>query len=428
MKATKLLREPVHGDIELPQELLKLCDTPEFQRLRGIKMLGTAYFVYPGARHTRFEHSLGTCHLTTRLCRYLEVEPTLAVLAAALLHDITHVPFGHTLEDERRVFERHDAPERFSNFLPRGDLGKALRALKIEEQVLQILTNGGSLPWHSEVFSGSVGADLLDYLARDAYYCGLNQNYDPRILRSFALTSEGDVFINACKAGLIRQDILSEVIHLLRIRYFLSERVYFHHTKTSSGAMISRAVEDAVERGFTLQDLEKLGDETLFYALKTSFPRSPVILNLIAALESHRIFKQAYVLTRQVGDDRRRELVENYHLSAEKRRSAERELQKTLRLKDGQLIVYCPAFGMQLKEANVKIKTEESPPRLLSSLHLKEMDILKERHQDLWKLYVFVSPELSSQSQRISDACESYFCEPNHLPALRSGQMYLPFN
>jgi uncharacterized protein len=428
VKATKLLREPVHGDIELPLELLRLCDTPEFQRLRSIKMLGTAYFVYPGARHSRFEHSLGTCHLTMKLCHYLEVEPSLAVLAASLLHDITHVPFGHTLEDERRVFERHDAPERFANFLPKGELGKALRSLKIEDQVLEILTKPGAVPWHSEVFAGSVGADLLDYLARDAYYCGLNQNYDARILRAFGLTSGGEVFIDACKGGLIRQDIVSEVIHLLRIRYFLSERVYFHHTKTSSGAMISRAVEDALERGFTLQDLEQLGDETLFYALRTTFSRSPVVQTLISALESHRIFKQAYVLTRQVGESRRRELVDNYHLSADKRRNAERELQKTLRIRDGQLIVYCPAFGMQLKEANVKIKTEESPPRFLSSLQLKEMDILKERHQDLWKLYVFVSPELSSQSQRISDACESYFCEPNHLPALRSGQMYLPFN
>ena len=68
----KVFRDPVHGDIFLPRELVELLDTVEMQRLRGIKQLGTASLVYPGAVHTRFEHSLGTCYLVYELWRVLE--------------------------------------------------------------------------------------------------------------------------------------------------------------------------------------------------------------------------------------------------------------------------------------------------------------------------------------------------------------------
>ena len=90
--------------MEFPSTLMRLVDTPEFQRLRGVHQLGTAYFVYPGAVHTRFEHSLGTCWLTSQMLDRLQIEVSdhdrMATLAAALVHDVTHVPYGHTLEDE----------------------------------------------------------------------------------------------------------------------------------------------------------------------------------------------------------------------------------------------------------------------------------------------------------------------------------------
>jgi len=294
----KTFRDPVHGDIRLCAPLVELCDTPEFQRLRGIKMLGTASLVYPGATHTRFEHSLGTCHLTQVLLEHLGQDPEehLAVLASALLHDITHIPFGHTLEDERRVFQRHDAPERLRQFLPRGLLGQKLRQQKLLEPVLSILGGNPQPAWHSEIFSGTVCADLLDYLRRDAYYCGLPQSYDCRIFSMFRLDSQGRLYLDAVKNGLIRQDVLSEVVNLLRLRYFLSERVYFHHTKTASGAMISRAVEAALECGWSLRDLEELGDETLLYRLQ-GFTTEPIVQQLVHHLRSHQIYKRAYVIT-----------------------------------------------------------------------------------------------------------------------------------
>ena len=161
------------------------------QRLRGIKQLGTASLVYPGAVHTRFEHSLGTCHLALTLLKILEEFGTkisgsekLAVGAAALLHDIGHIPFGHTVEDERRIFSRHDSPERFELFFnKRTELGKVLHKLNIAEPVKNILCGQADKAWQSELISGMFCADLLDYLARDAFFCGLSQKYDKRFCK-----------------------------------------------------------------------------------------------------------------------------------------------------------------------------------------------------------------------------------------------------
>jgi HD superfamily phosphohydrolase len=305
-------------------------------------------------------------------------------------------------------------------------LGQHLRRNQLLEPVLAILGGEPERPWHSQIFSGTICADLLDYLARDALYCGLPHSYDRRILNMFRLDAQGQLYLEAFKSGLVRQDVLSEVVNLLRLRYFLSERVYFHHTKTSSGAMISRAVEAALEAGWTLKDLESIGDEVLLYRLAQEVaPQVPLVGQLLSSLRSHQIYKKAYVITRQVGEQRRRQLVDEYHKDASRRRQAEADLTARCRLKPGELILYCPAFGMQLKEADVEVQLQASGHQPLSSVALPELKVLRDRHQDLWKLYVFLAPSQEGKLNRVSAACESHFCEPNHLPALQGGQLFL---
>ncbi|MEW6279976.1 MAG: HD domain-containing protein, partial [Candidatus Eremiobacterota bacterium] len=401
------------------------------QRLRGVRQLGTAYLVYPGAVHTRFEHSLGTAWLCRRLIESIEEfqgpilvgAQRLAVEAAALLHDLTHIPFGHTLEDERRVFPRHDTPERIRRNLPRGELGRALRKLGMLDDVMGLLT-GQAEPFACELVSGTICADLLDYLARDAYFCGLSQRYDQRIFRSFRVDASG-LYLDAQKSGLIRQDVLSEVVHLLRLRYFLSERVYFHHTKVASGAMICRAVEAAVESGLTLDDLARLTDERLLGLLELRYSGVPVVQRMLEHLASRRLYKRVYVLTRRIGPDRVEQFVDRYHRSAALRREAEEALERRLRLSPGEVIVYCPEPRMQLKEAQVRVKVGESEPRPMADLRMPDIEVLREKHPDLWRFYVFMAPGRMGRAEEVSRACERHFQEPNHLPALQSGQMYL---
>ena len=289
----KLLRDAVHGDIELEPLEMELVDTPEFQRLRGIKQLGTACLVYPSATHTRFEHSLGTSWMVWRMIealrrtRPISADEATAIRLAALLHDITHIPYGHTLEDERRILPRHDKDDaRFNYFLQQSSLGRCLRNSGFQDEVLRILR--GEAGFASEIVSGAITADLLDYLRRDTYFVGFAQYYDARVFQSFIL--DGSRFaINLEKHGMLRHDALSELINLLRIRYTLSERVYFHHTKIASGAMISKAVELAIQAGLLLEDLRHLKDDTLIWMLRERYGAHPGVTHILDALESRQL-------------------------------------------------------------------------------------------------------------------------------------------
>ncbi|RLF81745.1 nucleotidyltransferase, partial [Thermococci archaeon] len=102
----KIIHDPIHGSMKISGLILDLIKTPEFQRLRNIKQLGLAYLVYPGANHSRFEHSLGTYNIAKRLGQELELseEERTILEAGALLHDIGHGPFSHTFE---QIYEHY---------------------------------------------------------------------------------------------------------------------------------------------------------------------------------------------------------------------------------------------------------------------------------------------------------------------------------
>ena len=140
-----LIRDPVHGDIVLTPIEAQVLDFPEMQRMRGIKQLGTASLVYPGCLHTRFDHSLGASALAKRIVAavretgtVVDVELEQLIAVAALLHDVTHIPFGHTLEDERCLFPRHDKGARLTKLL-NGALGERLARLGLRDAVAAML-------------------------------------------------------------------------------------------------------------------------------------------------------------------------------------------------------------------------------------------------------------------------------------------------
>ena len=122
----RTVRDPLWGNVTLDRAAASIVDAPEFQRLRRVKQLGFAHLVYPGAVHTRFDHSIGSVHTTQKMIDSInlsfELDPagTIAVSEeearviriAALLHDVTHIPFGHNIEDQDGLFERHDSAYR----------------------------------------------------------------------------------------------------------------------------------------------------------------------------------------------------------------------------------------------------------------------------------------------------------------------------
>ncbi len=405
-----MIRDPVHGDIELSRLETAVLDCAAVQRLRGIKQLGTAYLVYPGALHTRFDHSLGACAVSHRIVAGLrqegleipaELEELIGV--GALLHDVTHIPFGHTLEDERRLFPRHDKGGRLARLLG-GALGDELARLGIRDEVAGLLGAGTSAwpDWAREVILSTIDADLLDYLRRDSYFTGLPHNYDDRVFRSFGVAG-GRLALRMARHGMDRPDARSEVIQLLRTRYFLTERVYYHHTKVVAGAMISKAVEIALDHGALAEhDLMDLDDWTLLEHLARC--GVPAVAALGARLRQRRLLKRAYIVSAAtIGAPRRAELVGRFHESRAERGAAEAQLASALRCPAEDVIVYCPALTV-MKEAGALADTRRGPRPLNDpgDPAFAEISALEGRYANLWRLYVFTAGEAAKRAAQVA--------------------------
>src|SRR5581483_10668324 len=270
--------------------------------------------------------------------------------------------------------------ERTRDFLERGELGAALALTGMKDEVLAALGARGKAPRLAGAGSGTVGADLLDYLARDALFAGIRHRYDERIFRYFAL-EEGRLLLRLEKRGSLREDAISEVADLLRLRYTLSERVYYHHAKVASGALVSKLVERALAQGLGFEELTDTTDEGLLARLEVRYaPRDPVLARLLARLRRRSLPKRAFELGRSIPEALQTELVRRFHEDRSERERVEAELERACGLEAGDVIVYCPAPHMALKEANVLVRTGEGPPTSLAALKLPEIEELLEKH------------------------------------------------
>ena len=408
-----VIREPVHGDMILTAEEKRLLDTEPMQRLRGIRQLGTAHLVYPGAQHTRFEHSLGTLHMTGRVCRAVGeaaarepgsltgIDPAAerVLRFAALLHDITHIPFGHNIEDQSGLQERHDAPGRFTRTVGEGEVGEVLAHLGVREQVLAAL-GADPLPvppfWR-EILADTICPDILDYLARDSYYTGLDLRCDPRVLSLFRVDgATGHLFVEATKRGMLREDALSEVIRVLEARYYFSERVYYHHAKIAAGALVSRAVEEACDAGeLAPADLERHTDDSLIATLAGSGEEG--VAYFADLYRRRRLPKRAAVYPRYLNRELQEELVARFFQAGARpaRRAWEEEVEGTMFRRTGcraRVILYCPRKSMQLKESAIRMGTpwyREPVPLARLADRVPRVRDLEESYRNLWKLYLF---------------------------------------
>jgi len=171
----KIFSDPVHGFISVPKNLiLDLIQTPEVQRLRRIRQLGVGHLVFPGAEHTRFGHALGAMALMQDALANLAEKGTpisqdesTAALAAALLHDIGHGPFSHTLE---HVFISNFNHEDMSRVLI-VDLNRRLGGAL--DLALDIFDGAYDRPFFHQLVSSQLDMDRLDYLRRDSFYTGV---------------------------------------------------------------------------------------------------------------------------------------------------------------------------------------------------------------------------------------------------------------
>jgi len=314
-RTSKSLRDPVHrADILLSPYEIRIINTRAFQRLRGIKQLGPCEVVWHCANHTRFQHSIGTLYMAQKILhqidphyRHMGFAKHVIVRLFALLHDIGHLPFGHTLEDERPAVAGHHtsssriqsvireeiAPilDEVQRLMDKGDQSSIGIDLKVRDQKIksieQLLVelisnferetinrpdieNADDIPRALAIYQAIVGdtvcADLFDYLRRDTYFTGLRREFDDKIISHLQIEDGQIVFdLLSDKAG--QGGGRTELMNLMHVRYSLAERVYFNKTKVWAGAMLSKAVELA---GISIDMLLTLRDGELLWILENA--------------------------------------------------------------------------------------------------------------------------------------------------------------
>lgn len=275
---TQRLRDPVHGLVvfdgkdDVDMLAWKLIQTPEFQRLRRIKQLGLSEFVFPGATHSRFIHSVGVYHNARRLVEIVRKEAgendqrEKVVLIAALLHDIGHGPFSHSFEVARTEIAAGNPIEKHEKFSAKlildtsGSIFPLLGSELATEVAKLIEADDPADIWHA-VVSSSFDADRLDYLIRDRYMTGAKagsidvewlidnlQTYDVNLNQDDDAPVTVRTFVFKLKGRLAAEDFL-----LARFRLY--SQIYLHKTTRGFERLISAFFQRVGSRDVPIESL-----------------------------------------------------------------------------------------------------------------------------------------------------------------------------
>jgi len=251
LKPSRSYHDPLHGAITLqasdPEEalLIRLIDTPAFQRLRRIRQLGPASLTFHGAESSRFTHSLGVMAIARRAFdqlqrRYPELRPHRAtVLCAALLHDIGHGPFSHTAEDIFGLHHEDWTRRIIREFSVIQDLLQGYSP-ELSAAIEQVYTHTHPLPLVEQLVSSQLDCDRLDYLLRDSYFTGASygQLDLDRILMALEFEPTSGRLVVAHKG-------LAAIEHYLVVRHFMYAQVYNHPKNISVTWLLERAFDRA---------------------------------------------------------------------------------------------------------------------------------------------------------------------------------------
>jgi len=302
------IRDPLWDTIRLDATACRIVDSPAFQRLRYIRQLGLAHLVYPGATHTRFDHAVGVYHLADRALQVLGArgllgqvpEPECRLIPlAALLHDIGHYPFSHALEEleEGRIPGHHEAL--VGRFLRDPEVSGALQEVSAEAPAfVESLIRGASRSPLQGLVSGSLDLDKIEYLRRDAQFCGVPYGMVDVDRLLHALTLLRDPETGRIELGVHEKGIAS-LESLLFAKYQMFRNVYWHHAVRAATVMYKRIVDDGLRS--KLIDREELvgqTDESLLFVLEQRTLEADGsdalrIASLLHALRARRLPKRA---------------------------------------------------------------------------------------------------------------------------------------
>lgn len=334
------IRDPVHNFIVLPNRLQAIVNTRPLQRLRGIRQLALACLVYPGALHTRFDHTLGVAHVAGLMAKHLELPPDESDLVqlAGLLHDVGHGPFSHVSETSLARYAKRDALKQdqkhhkihelvtaaiiqtdseLANLL---DVGEA-------DAVVQLLQDGNGRRLLKQIVSGPLDADKQDYLLRDGQFCGVEYGrFDlHQFQRSLKAVGEpgGEELMIDADGGVHAAE------QFMLAKYYMTANVYRHHVRTISDQMIVRAITLGIEAD-ELEQLRELyefdnsagfitnylgWDDARFmetFCPMTAAPPGPLSGKMLMQLRERRLLKRVYSERIEALDARCRETVRDF--------------------------------------------------------------------------------------------------------------------
>ncbi|XP_053101217.1 deoxynucleoside triphosphate triphosphohydrolase SAMHD1 isoform X2 [Hemicordylus capensis] len=340
----KVFNDPIHGHIEIHPLLVRIIDTPQFQRLRYIKQLGGTYYVFPGASHNRFEHSIGVGHLAGCLVRALQerqpeleinLRDILCVQIAGLCHDLGHGPFSHMFDGRFIPLARpglnwkHEqaSVQMFEHLITSNELQPVMEYFGlnlaedidfIKEQIagpIETDTNNSGWPYHGrskekgflyEIVANKrngIDVDKWDYFARDCHHLGIQNNFDYKRFIKFARVCEVDKKKHICT----RDKEVGNLYDMFHTRNCLHRRAYQHQVGNIIETMITDAFLKAdpyirikgsggkeYKISTALEDMEaytKLTDDIFLKILHSDEPELEEAREILHKIERRDLYK-----------------------------------------------------------------------------------------------------------------------------------------
>jgi uncharacterized protein len=397
-------RDPVWGDIGLSTPFKRLTATKAFQHLAGIRQLGPAYLVYPGAVHTRLLHSLGVFHLARRLLQLLArsgLSPQLGkqevdlFLASALFHDLGHFPFAHSLKE----LPLKDHEKLTGEIVSEGELGKAIRKeLGLDPQLIAMVVDQklplkdssekDTIIFFRTLLSGVLDPDKLDYLNRDAFFCGVPYGYQDvdNILARTLMLNSGRVGVDP--AGTVA------VENLLFSKYLMYRTVYWHKTVRIATAMIKQAIMLALADGHLAPEELYRIDDAMFFRKISEIKYPP--LSLVRDVQERKLFKMVAEI--ECCEDKRLLLIPmnlEQRLSATIRASSRLSERLGRSIRPEQIIADIPepiSF-----ETDLKVLTPRGETPFSDSGTIFSKEVITGFSRNLRKVRIFVDPSLARE-------------------------------
>lgn len=317
----KFIRDSVYGDISLTRFEEKIMDMPQFQRLRRIKQLGLISLIYPGATHTRFEHSIGTMNLGSKLSSELDLsdDEIELIRASALLHDIGHGPFSHVSEGVLSV--KH---EKLTEYVVKETSMRDLLEEKFDvNEIVDIVNGKGHL---GPIVSGELDVDRMDYLLRDSHNTGVAYgviDYE-RIISNLKL-EDGLILdikgVQAAEGALVS-------------RYFMYPSVYQHHTTRIVNSMFRRSLKKVLDdKIIDEKDIYKYDDADIISTFRNC--DNEYVNNIMNMLDTRRLLKRV----KTIRLDNFKQPEKMYKIEQSALRKAEREIAEDYKIDENYVFI-----------------------------------------------------------------------------------------